>query len=326
MKESYFVHTKEPEWAEFLKSLDRLEKRWNKGKSSNADGFTDRYRSIAHDLTIARTRGYSNQLIVRLNNLVQRGHNLLYTKRLGFVRGFLNFFTHTFPRAVRFQKMYILLSFLAFVCPGLGMSYMISTQPEFIHTVLSDEQLYQYQEMYDPDSKLQSQERTAMQNITMFGHYIFNNTSIGLLVFINGLVFGIGSIIVLTINGIFIGSIITYLCIAGYSSTVLPFVVGHGAFELTAIVIAGAAGLRMAKGVFIPGVYARKTSIKIASKEAFILCGGFFTMFILAAFIEAFWSPSDFFPNSIKYSIGLLLWIAVFYYFLFVGRDKYSHR
>lgn len=326
MKESYFVHTKETEWSEFLTSLDRLESRWNRGKSIDSDGFTDRYRRIAHDLTIARTRGYSNQLIDRLNNLVQRGHNLLYTNRLGWVHGFLNFFTNSFPQSVRSQKLYILLSVLAFVGPGLGMSYMISTQPEFVHSVLSDEQLYQLQEMYDPNSERRRMKRKANENIEMLGHYILNNTSIGLLVFINGLVFGIGSIIVLAFNGIFIGSVITYLCIAGYSSTVLPFVVGHGAFELTAIVIAGAAGLRMAKGVFIPGVYARKTSIKIASKEAFLLCGGFFTMFILAAFIEAFWSPSDFLPNSIKYSVGILLWIAVFYYFLFVGRDKHSHR
>ena len=325
MKESHFVHTKEPQWTKFRILLEHMESRWNRGKCREADDFVDQYRIIAHDLTLARTRSYSNQLIDRLNNLVQRGHNLLYTERTGGLEKLLHFFAITFPQSVRRQKLFLFLSLIAFIGPSLGMTYMISTNPEFVHTVVSDEDLWKFQEMYDPASPFRQQPRTATDNISMLGLYIFNNTSIGLLVFINGLILGIGTILVLTFNGIMLGSLISYGCVMGYSSTLLPFVVGHGAFELTAIVIAGAAGLRMAKGVFVPGVYARKTSIKIAAQEALVLCGGFFTMFILAAFIEAFWSPNDFTSDFTKYSVGAALWIAVLSYFFFVGRDKHPN-
>jgi hypothetical protein len=45
-------------------------------------------------------------------------------------------------------------------------------------------------------------------------------------------------------------------------------------------------------------------------------------MFLIAAFIEAFWSPLTAFPPITKYAVGAILWGVVLGYFLFGGRGR----
>ena len=45
------------------------------------------------------------------------------------------------------------------------------------------------------------------------------------------------------------------------------------------------------------------------------------TMFLVAAFIEAFWSPLTIFPPATKYAVGAIMWAFVLGYFLFAGRQ-----
>ena len=105
----------------------------------------------------------------------------------------------------------------------------------------------------------------------------------------------------------------------GFSETFWPFVVTHGAFELTAIVLAGAAGLRLGLSFIAPGRLSRVQAMRAAAKRATPIVYGFTLFLVIAAFIEAFWSSSAEL-GLVRVAIGLPLWAIVHLYLLLAGR------
>ena len=96
--------------------------------------------------------------------------------------------------------------------------------------------------------------------------------------------------------------------------------VGHSALELTAIALSGAAGLKLGFSILMPGRKSRYQSLLDAARISVRIMGGVALMFVMAAFIEAYWSSTQFIDPAIKYSVGALLWSLVLFYFTFVGR------
>ena len=95
--------------------------------------------------------------------------------------------------------------------------------------------------------------RDAGSNWMMFGYYIMNNIGIAFQCYATGVLFGIGSLYFIAMNGAFGGAIAGYVASAGFAGTFFPFIATHSAFELTAIVLCGAAGLRIGRSVLLPG-------------------------------------------------------------------------
>ena len=156
----------------------------------------------------------------------------------------------------------------------------------------------------------------------MLGYYVFNNVSIGLRTFASGLVAGIGPIIALGMNGVMAGSVASHLQVVGRGDPFWRFVVGHSAFELTAIVIAGGAGLRLGLELLAPGRRRRGDALVRAGRRGALLCLGVFAMLLVAAFIEAFWSSIGWIPAPVKYGVGAALWLFVLAWLGFGGRDR----
>jgi uncharacterized membrane protein SpoIIM required for sporulation len=154
----------------------------------------------------------------------------------------------------------------------------------------------------------------------MFGFYIWNNVRIGFQTFAGGLLAGVGSVWFLASNGVIIGSVAGYLTQVGYAATFWSFVAGHSSLELLAIVLSGAAGLRLGLAVIAPGKRSRKSALVAAAKPAVRIMYGAAIMFFAAAFVEAFWSPHTALPPTLKIALGLAGWALLLAYFLFAGR------
>lgn len=323
MKENQFIDRREDSWKSFERALNEYERTRKVENPTSVEQFVDLYRAVSHDLTVARTRHYGANLITRLNTLVLRGHNLVYVSRTGWLENIFRFYTNTFPREVRKHKKWVLTSLVLFTLPWLVVSYCISQSDTFIYSVMDRSMVAAFEHMYDPSGPWQGYQPEPSSQLEALGGYIFNNTSIGLVTFVSGIGLGLLTVFVMLFNSVFLGSIFAHLTVIGYGSTLYPFVIGHGALELTAIVIAGAAGLRLAAALYFPGTLGRQTALRQGIREAMTLAAGFFTMFILAAFIEAFWSPINS-PNIVKYVVGGILWVLVLFYFLFVGRNEIS--
>lgn len=323
MKENQFIDKREDSWKSFERALNEYERTRKVENPTSVEHFVDLYRAVSHDLTVARTRHYGANLITRLNTLVLRGHNLVYVSRTGWLENTFRFYTNTFPREVRKHKKWVLTSLVLFTLPWLVVSYCISQSDTFIYSVMDRNMVASFEHMYDPSAPWQGYSPDPSSRLKALAGYIFNNTSIGLVTFVSGIGLGLLTVFVILVNSVFLGSVFAHLTVIGYGSTLYPFVIGHGALELTAIVIAGAAGLRLAAALYFPGTLGRQTALRKGIRESMTLAAGFFTMFILAAFIEAFWSPLHF-PTIVKYVVGGILWVLVLSYFLLVGRNEIS--
>jgi uncharacterized membrane protein SpoIIM required for sporulation len=312
VKQQYFEQQYAPIWQQFANYLQQLER----GEVS-AVAFLHSYRQICHHLALARSRNYSPSLVAKLNNLVLRGHQQLYKQRQRHLLSLLiQFIGRDFPQAVRREWRFVVLAAAIFFLPLIIMAMTVYWQPSLIYSLISELQVYEFERMYDPNEQY---ERNAADNFLMFGYYIYNNTSIGFQVFAGGMAFGVGSIFFMLFNAIYIGAIAGYLLQLGYATPFLSFVAGHGSLELMAIVIAGATGLKLGWALIAPQRFSRMQALKNAAKHSVVLLYGIILMFFLAAFVEAFWSPLPNIAPIIKYIVGIILWILVISYFIFVG-------
>ncbi len=328
MKQAEFEARYRAQWKAFAALLVQLESKKSEKNptADSAEHFTQHYRRLCQLLSIAKQRYYSAQLIEELNQLALRGHQQLYQHNHHFGRALATFVAQTFPRTVRREWRFFLLAALLLYLPAFFAGWLTYHDALLVYSIFSPEQVESFAQMYDPDAAHVGRPRDADTDVAMFGYYIMNNVGIGFRTFAAGLLFGLGSIFFLVYNGVVFGAVAGYLTFLGFSSTFYPFVCGHGAFELTAIVLSGAAGLKLGWAMVAPGPYLRITALKRAARTAINMVYGMAAMLVIAAFIEAFWSSSAAISQGVKYTVAGFLWAAVMIYFLVVGRVKGVHK
>ena len=324
MKQSRFEARHQAEWRAFGDSLDALEKGRQRGVASG--DFPAAYRRLCQHLALARARGYSSHSVDYLQQLAQRGHQQLYRHRSPLGGRLLGFVLAGFPRLVREEWRLVLAASLLFYLSLLGMGALVLAFPELIYSLVSADQVAQMEAMYDPAARRLGEfgARGSGEDWVMFGYYVMNNIGIAFQTFAGGLLLGLGTLFYLLFNGLMIGAIAGHLTGIGYHQPFWSFVIGHGAFELTAITLAGAAGLKLGAALVAPGRFTRGEALRLAATRAVRLIAGATLMLLIAAFIEAYWSSMTYTSAPVKYAVGALLWLAVGLYFLYAGRSRYA--
>ena len=317
MRQAPFEAAHAKEWAEFEAFLD--------GKPAFDRGdMPERFRRVCQGLALATDRRYSADLIERLNLLAMRGHHALYANRRRESQQVLEFMLAGFPRLVRSEWRLVSAAALLFFGPLLGLVAVLQAFPDFVHYLLTPDQIASFHSMYDPSNKRLGM-READDNIMMFGFYIWNNVRIGFQTFAGGMLAGVGSAWFLGANGVIIGAIAGYLTHAGFSQTFWSFVAGHSSLELIAIVLSGAAGFRLGLAVIAPGGRSRKAALVAAARPAVRMMYGAAVLFFAAAFVEAFWSPLTEVPYNVKIAAGIAGWVLILAYLLLAGRARAAH-
>lgn len=282
------------------------------------------YRQICEHYALAKQRHYSPALVLALHQRVMIGHELIYKHKKSTQGGLIEFIFYTFPVRLRQYQHLFWIAFVLFYLPCILMGIACYFNDELIYSVMSGGEVANLQSMYDPANHNVGREssRAGDTDLMMFGHYIQNNISIDFKMYGSGIFAGIGTVLVLLYNGVFIGAAAGHLTGIGFGETFWQFVVGHGSFELTAAVIAGMAGLRLGLGVIAPAPYTRKDALVVAGKESIELLLGAGLMTFIAAFIEAFWSSSSSISYEVKYVVAMILWGLVIAYLTLTGRNQ----
>ena len=314
----------EDEWAELEVLLDRRLGRAGRKKGAREDVEGARvaalYRRACEQLALARARSYPAYIVDRLERLTVDGPQVIYqTRDLGFAR-LQEILAVDFPRAVREQAAYVGAAAALFILPTIVMGLVVYLHPELILSVVSAETAARFEDMYSPAAESIGRVREAETDWMMFGFYIRNNIGVAFQCFAGGLFAGLGSIFFLAYNGALAGAVAGYLTERGMAPTFYSFVATHSAFELTAIVLSGAVGLRIGHALLAPGRQTRRQALVRATHESAVVLYGITAMLLLAAGIEAFWSSARWRAPAIKYSVAAMCWISVFAYFTLQGR------
>lgn len=281
------------------------------------------YRATCEHLALARSREYPVHLMQRLEDLTERAHRIVYRPPGQAGARLARLFLVDVPQAVRAHRLTMWIATLLFVGPLLVLGLVTYADPGFVLTLHDAHSVSEYDRMYgdDEDTPL-GRERDAESDWTMFGFYIRNNLGVAFRCFAGGMLFGLGSVFFIAYNGAIGGAVAGYLTARGHGENFYSFVVTHGAFELTAIVISGAAGLSLGLALLAPGRLGRVQALRRAAADAVPLIYGVIAMLLIAAAIEAFWSSSRWIAPQVKYGVGGACWLLVLAYLGWQGRPR----
>jgi uncharacterized membrane protein SpoIIM required for sporulation len=310
------------EWDELEGALARL--RGESGAKGDAALPGERvaalYRRACEHIALARARAYPAHLIDRLSRLTAHAHQLIYQQRDFGLTRLKALATVEFPVAVRAHAAYVWVAAAVFLLPMLVLGFLVHARPELILSVVDPGTAAEFEQMYSSTAESIGRTRAAENDWIMFGFYIRNNIGIAFQCFASGFFAGVGSLFFLAFNGAFAGAIGGYLTERGLSETFFSFVVTHAAFELTAIVLAGAAGLRIGHALLAPGRSTRSQALVTAARESIVIVYGVTGLLLLAAAVEAFWSSASWLPPAVKYSVAAACWASMLAYLTLQGR------
>lgn len=317
MKQSRFEAQHQALWIE----IDALTASPSKGDPRRLPTL---YRRLCQTLALARQRGYSPSLTAYLESLAQRSHARFYhtpVERPALLRQWL---VRDIPQLVRAEWKLGLLAFLAFWAVAIACGVMVWHNPEWAYGWVSPEQLAEYQAMYQPGA-LKAGRGGSEGDLYMFCFYIWNNVSISFRTFASGLFGGIPAILSLLFNGLHGGIVAGWLSRDPATREVFwSFVVTHSSFEITGLILAGQAGMRMGLALINPGRLTRRMALQQAGERMFPVLVGAALMTFIAAFFEAFWSASPLISPTVKYLVGGGCWTAVLAYLLLAGRGRHA--
>jgi uncharacterized membrane protein SpoIIM required for sporulation len=263
------------------------------------------YRSGLADLAVLRTLcarerpGYQPPIVGWLNAVVARAHAIVYVNRRASPLDVAGFFTAALPAAIRRALPRVALAALLLFGSGV-VSYFVARQDVAVARLLAGPAMTRNAEGFSDLGK----GRAETVDAVMTAFYVTNNVQVSFVAFALGITFGLGTIFVLLQNGLLLGVTLALVQHYGSASGFLAFVSAHGPIELFAIVLAAAAGLGMGHALVAPGPHTRVVAIKLAAREAALLVMGAACLLVVAAFVEAFVSPSSLAP-SVKHGIGL---------------------
>jgi len=305
-----FEASNEPRWSEFEGLLGKED------KNLDSERFLSLYRTCCEQLALAQARGFPAHVIERLSIMTAQGHQIVYRRSDFGVARVGRVLMREFPEMVRAHRSYVLVAALILLVPALAIGIATYARPDLILSLVDSRTAEEFERMYAPTAESIGRTRDAGSNWMMFGYYIMNNIGIAFQCYVTGIIFGVGSVLFLGFNGAFGGAVAGYVANLGFSGTFFPFIATHSAFELTAIVLCGAAGLRLGHSVLLPGRLPRLLSLQTAARETSVIIFGAAAMLVIAAAIEAFWSSAAWVEPRAKYICAFACWTLVGLFFL----------
>ncbi|WP_377154637.1 stage II sporulation protein M [Roseateles sp. UC29_93] len=317
MSPMHFEATYGPLWEAFAAELALAKL----GKSADGALLASQYRRVCEHLALAQSRAYPIHLVARLEALTQDAHQLIYRRQDYGLRQLSRLLRVDLPAPSRAQGRFVLAATVLFVLPLVVAFLLAWSGPDFALRLLDASQLREYESMYGDGKRAFGRLREAGDDWYMFGVYIFHNVGIGFRCFGAGILAGVGSALVLLYNGLMIGAVAGHLTRVGLGHNFWPFVATHSAFELTGIVLSGAAGLRMGLGWLAPGRLGRIEALAASARASVpIVYAAFFLLLVAAAF-EAFWSSAAWIAPGVKYGVAAVCWGLVVAWLGLMGRE-----
>lgn len=290
---SEFISSRESDWKE-LEEATKSFKRWDRSSDPEKIArFASLYRSVSGDLMLADTYQLPQETVRYLNSLVSKAHRCLYDKRRTEEgRRIWETLFYDVPRWIVGDPSFWVALALFWV-PFWVCEYKSRVDEDFASEVVGAPTLVSVESMYSGDF-----DATPLMRLPMVSWYMCHNGSIGLQCFCWGCLGCLPGLFVLLQNSISLG------CVFGYmtGSSVNPettarfveFTTAHGPFELTAVVLSAAAGLRIGFGAIRTRGYSRIDSMRRAAIQAAPATFAAFILFCAAGTVEALVSPMNF--------------------------------
>ena len=312
-----FIATNQETWTR----LEELSSRAGRGirqiSAAELDELVMLYQRTSGHLSSARTQFNDAALNARLSRLLGAARGVVYRRSDNPVRAVGRFFSETFPAAVWHSRRFVAVAAFLLLAPALAMGIWLANDSAALRNSIDpiDARALAANEFADYYS---SDAAGAFQaKITT------NNIQVSVLAFGSGVLLGIPTILLLASNGANIGVSAAVMQHYGKGTEFWGLITPHGLLEITAITIAGAAGLRLGWAIVSPGDRTRSAALADEGMRCVPVVAGIALCFVTAGFIEAWITPSGL-PTAARVGIGVVVEAAFILYIAGMGRAAES--
>ena len=311
MKELTFIRNNYEKWQAAEAALQAVDQQ-------SPDTLADLYVDLTSDLAFAQSNYPKSRITLYLNNLASELHNTIYKNKREKWSRIVTFWTQEVPLTMYHERRLLLASLIVFLgSVAMGVISQLA-DPEFCRIILGngyvDMTIKNIEEgnpmaVYGGDNEMGS-----------FFLIAYNNISVAFRCFMMGLFTSIGTGLMIFYNGIMVGCFQTFFVQNSLFWESFLAIFLHGTLELTAIVVAGAAGFALGNGFLFPGTLTRLQSFRRGAKRGLKIIVGTVPVFIVAAFVEGFLTRHTEF--GLWRVLFILLSIAfVAYYYIILPRQ-----
>lgn len=314
-----FIRERGSDWEALERELNTSRGRPERLGVAGALRFGQRYRAVAADLALARSRFPGDPVVDRLAALALRGRQAIYSERTRRLGSLWRFASRDYWRLILAAPGPLVAAALATALPTLLSAAWAIHSPASAAGLLPG----QFR------SAASSGPRTHAASLSAAGHAILassiftNNIGVTFLVFAGGLTCGLVTLGVLAYNGVILGTLAGLTLRAGKFALFVRLVVPHGVLELSCFTVAGAAGLRMAWAMIDPGTATRGASLRAGARPAVALVLGTAPCLVVAGLTEGFVTP-ELLPLGSALAVGLVLGLG--YWLLVLARGRAGNR
>jgi len=276
------------------------------------DELVSLYQRAGTHLSYARTAFGDPGLESRLSRLVAAAGGVVYGTRPRTLRGVGRFFTRTFPAALWHVRPFLVAAALLMFVPAVVVAVHLSRDRAALDAVASPAERAAFVKAGTDYYSAQPSAQFASQVFT-------NNVRVALMAFSAGIVVCLFSGLVLVQNGSQLGQFVAVFVAAGKGEELFGLLVPHGFIELSAVVVAGAAGLRLGWTIIDPGDRRRGLALAEEGRRSVALVMGTAAMLLVAGIIEGFVTGSAL-PTPVRIGLGLAVGVAFWLYAWSFGR------
>jgi uncharacterized membrane protein SpoIIM required for sporulation len=319
MKAEEFVASRQASWKTLADLLTTAERSMGHLSPEEITRLGQLYRAATSDLAYAQREFPRNRAATYLNQLVGRGHAVIYRSEPLAFRRIWYFIRAGFPRAFREMLPFFLISSALFFIPAVLIGVAVFLRPEIAPAALppGSEAMVEMLKEKEIWTNIPVEERPFMSSYIMT-----NNIRVAILAFGGGMLAGLLTLWVLIQNGLMLGAISGVAFHYGMGWELWEFVIGHGVIELSVIAIAGGTGLMIGWAILHPGLLRRTDALAAAGRRTVKVMCGCVPLLVIAGTIEGFISPNEFIPAPVKWAVGIGTGILLYAYLLLAGRGE----
>ncbi len=289
LKSARFRREREGDWRRLERLLGRLE-REPASRLSDEDllAIPVLYRATMSALSVARETSLDRALLEYLESLCARAYFLVYGARPSLRARLVRFFSFDWPAAARALWRETLVSASLLVAGVAVACWLYASDTDWFFAFVPR----QYAQGRDPTATTVALRDILYQHgggslLQVFAAFLFtHNAQIAVLAFALGFAFGIPTALLVFTNGCTMGALVALYAAHGLLFPLGGWLLIHGVTELSATVLAGAAGLRIGGSLAFPGERTRLDAASAAGRQASTLMAGLLVMLLIAGVLE----------------------------------------
>ncbi|HYC28098.1 MAG TPA: stage II sporulation protein M [Chitinophagaceae bacterium] len=300
----------------FLKRNIEKWKSYQAEDVTDPDEMADRFTELVNDLGYSKTFYPHSKVTHYLNGLASKIYLSIYQNKKEESSRIIRFWKTELPRVMFKYRRELLYSFIIFTFFCIMAAFSAAHDETFVRGVLGDQYVDMTEENIakgDPFGVYK-----WMGQLDMFFYIAYNNVQVMFMVFVLGFLLSIGTVWKLFQTGVMLGSF-EYMFFAkglGWPSILVIWI--HGTLEISAVIIAGAAGMILGNSILFPGTHKRRDSLMRGGKDGIKIMIGLVPVIIAAAFLEAFITRYTSMPLPVSLcillgSLTFIVWYFVIY-------------